>query len=138
MFLTQPDYFAFIKEVHLQQVIEANEAYKITCELIAQEEIASNLRERYDVDSIFAETGTDRNQLIVYYMVICTLHYLLMRVNLEAPKKYADAYAEVKVSLERISAGQMNPNLPRNVDADDVTVPPFVLGSNQDKITHSW
>lgn len=136
-FLTQPDYFTFIKEVALQQVIENNQNYVVTCEAAAQEEISMALSQRYDVDAIFSATGTARNPIIVSYMVCITLYLLMMRVNQELPPKYENWYNSVKATLLQIAEGTMNPNLPRLEDDDDEEVMGWVIGSN-DKTEDKW
>ncbi|CAN5428278.1 hypothetical protein BH09BAC1_BH09BAC1_27770 [soil metagenome] len=105
-FLLDTDYSTLIKDNVLMQVIEQNLSLLAVCENMAQQEVESYLRERYDMAHTFSRTGTDRNPLIVMYLIDVTLYHLHSRIaTMEMNETRSNRYLAAKDWLERASEG---------------------------------
>lgn len=112
-FLTPTDYGPQIKQDQLDIVLQGDATVLPLAELSAQEYIESFLRQRYDVAAIFDATGTDRNALIITYMVDVTLYTVHSRHGRVAmPEKRIDRYDQATAWLRAVAAGKISANLP--------------------------
>ena len=57
-FLRKSDYYNLIQQDKLDTVITSDESIRTSTEIAAEEEIKSYLRNRYDVDLVFAQAHT--------------------------------------------------------------------------------
>jgi hypothetical protein len=74
---------------------------------------------RYAVDSIFSATGNSRNAEVVMYMVDMVLYHLHSRINPgQVPELRKERYADALDWLNKVSAGDFLPDLPKVGDAD--------------------
>lgn len=118
-YLVDSDYTAQIRTEQLTQLIESTPANRTDAEAKAISQAKSRLRNRYDVDALFAKTGAERDPELVMYIVDMTLYHLHAR---QAPgqvpemrdKRYADALAW----LEKVAAGDFDPGFPPKGDDD--------------------
>lgn len=131
-FLTNDDYNAQIRN-EVKAVLLQSDGSQALAEQMAEAEITSYLRPRgYNVATIFAATGTNRNAQIIMLMVDITLYHLHSNIVTRAmpstrQKRYDDAVSWLKM----VSKGQLEPELPR-LDADDEDATPTLkLGSNK-------
>jgi len=94
------------------------------------------LNNRYDVASIFAETGNDRHPVVLMYAVDISLYYLHRLLAWRyTPKFRTERYNEAKDWLMKISNLEINdPLLP--VVADDTTREYVHFGSNPRRANH--
>lgn len=118
-FLSSNDYRVFIKDATLTAVTEAGAAELGICENMAQEEIESYLRERYDMGAAFGKTGDDRYPLLVMYMIDITLYHLHSRIaGRQIPQTRIDRYNIAKDWLERAQAGKVTTGWDKKQDDD--------------------
>lgn len=111
-FITDADYKIFIKGTTLQAVTDAGEAEIGICENIAQAEITSYLRTRYNMAVEFAKAGNERFPLLVMYMVDITLYHLHSRIpGRQVPQTRIDRYNIAKDWLERAQAGTVTADM---------------------------
>lgn len=122
MFLTVDDYKTVCDTRTLDVITQSDAANRARAEVTAQEEVASYLRSRYDIDTAFAATGTSRNPYLVqitanialYYLV----HWLPQNLGLEARRElYDDAIAW----LTKVQKGAASPDLPLYTNSDGTT-----------------
>ncbi len=140
MFITVADYKPQIQDAILQSVLGGNISGNTTlasAELAAQSEMESYLRARYDVVNIFNKTGTDRNELIVMYMIDMVLYHLHSRIN---PNKVPDLRGiryEAAISwLKSVAKGEISPDLPLLEDTEGNTINIIAYGSNPKRNLH--
>jgi phage gp36-like protein len=110
-FLTTQDYKSLIKDTTLLAVIESDTTNLGVAENMAQEEIESYLRERYDMAVAFSKSGTDRYPLLIMYMVDITLYHLHSRIaSRQVPEEREKRYNRAIDWLERAQAGRVTAN----------------------------
>lgn len=135
-FLTDTDFDKTIRSWILDQVTQFNQQSLDDAELAAIEEMSSYLRSRYDVATIFSQTGASRNPLVVMYlcdMVLFHLHSIISPNK--TPQLRADRYSLAIDWLKRVQALNANPDLP--VPPPPSTQKDYVLfGSNPKRSNH--
>jgi phage gp36-like protein len=137
-FLTRDDYRTLIKDQSLRQVIQDNEAVLGEAEQMAQAEMESYLNQRFDVAVEFAKTDTDRNPLLVMYMLDLVLYHLFTRITPRmVPETRGMRYENAINWLKRASDGRLSPNLTRKEDEDGDNTTRSRHGGNP-KVNHQW
>jgi hypothetical protein len=80
---------------------------------MAQAEISSALRGRYDIDAIFSATDMERSDEVIMWMLDIALYHmhakLSKRMGMDIRK---ERYDSVKSTLRQIARGQLMPDLP--------------------------
>ena len=113
MFLTDDDYNTLIEPGDLEVAQGSTPEGRERAERMAQEEISSALRSRYNVDAIFAATGDERNDEVIGWMLDIALYHmhakLSRRMGMETRK---ERYDSVKSTLSQIARGRLMPDLP--------------------------
>lgn len=118
-FLTDPDYLDQIKASQLTTLTDGVTSVRLTAEAAAEAQMRSRLAVRYAVDSIFSATGNSRNAEVVMYMVDMVLYHLHSRINPgQVPELRKERYADALDWLNKVSAGDFLPDLPKVGDAD--------------------
>jgi len=142
-FLTDDDYKSQITDGILARVIEDDNTLVPTEEQVAIELIGSYLSIRFDCDAIFAETGSNRNALIIMHMVNIVLFNLFTRV---VPKNIPEVrtirYQATLEWLSNVAKGELSPTLPLKQVIDPETGETvdeslFFLNSNK-KYAQGW
>ncbi|WP_443937083.1 phage protein Gp36 family protein [Pedobacter sp. MW01-1-1] len=131
-FLVETDYNSQIRN-EVKAVLLQGDGSQQLCEQMAEAEIASYLRARgYDIEVIFSATGAERNAQIIMLMVDITLYHLHSNIVTRAmPSMRKDRYDAAIDWLNRVSKGQLEPNLPRLSSDDQDATPTLKLGSNK-------
>ena len=130
-FLTETDYSVQVRN-EVKIIIAQQPGSQEMAELMAEAEITGYLRPRgYDVAAIFAATAAARNPLIIMYMIDIVLYHLYSNIATRAiPATRETRYNAAINWLEKVSKGQIEPQLPYlENDTDDAT-PAIKLGSN--------
>ncbi len=121
MFLRTQDYQTYIKGNVLTMVTQNTENIRTEAELAAQSQMESYLRNRYDVSQIFAlpqDTNgqpdyTQRNYLIVMYMIDITLYHIHARMaTQDVPEIREIRYNDALEWLKAVASMKVSPNLP--------------------------
>ena len=125
MFIDVSDY-VMIGEDSLKVAQQAAEANRTNADAIAIEEVSGFLRNRYDVDTIFAavktETVDPRNKQIV--MIVCDIalyHLVSSRPAKQGLEIRKERYDNAIKTLTAIQAGKLQPNLPTLTGPDGET-----------------
>lgn len=118
-FITAADYKPYIRDTNLSRLIEDDTAILDDAESIAIATVRDALAPEYDVDDIFALTGTDRPKQVVRWCVVLSLYYLYERLPATLmPERVRDNYQEVGAWLKDIEDAKKPVNLPRKTKAD--------------------
>lgn len=138
-FLTQSDYTQIIQSDILGQVIQDDATVRQQGEQSAIEEMSSYLNTRYNVQSIFARTGSERNSLIVLLCMDITLYHIHARINpVMMPDIRKERYKSAIQWLKDVATGVINPtNLPALENAEGEAVVNNRYGSNPG-LTSQW
>lgn len=138
MILTESDYKVVIGENGYKAISQLDEWNVRNAEREAQEEMASYLRPRYDVEAVFSNER--RNPAIVMYLVDIALYHLSaslpQKMGMEIRK---ERYERAIKWLEGVQAGKIVPDLPLPLDEDGNTlaVRSVTFKSNK-KLKHEW
>lgn len=141
-FLTQDDYSPLIKDVVLAQVMDNDMSIVTDAERFAQSQIESYLNQRFDVASIFSQTGVSRDQSILMYMIDITLYHIHARINpSRIPEIRVKRYDDAIKWMEMVSTGKLTPALPTKIDPNtgeaDTKLNTSRFGSNE-KFNHRF
>lgn len=123
-FLTDTDYNTQIRTEILAAITQDQmETLLPAAELATMEEAEGYLAQRYDMATVWATTGTQRNPLLVMYMVDMTLYHIYSLIpNRQTPQKRETRYLAAKDYFERAAAGKVTLNLPRIVDRAKIPI----------------
>jgi phage gp36-like protein len=109
-FLVKADFNTAIQENILDEIVEFDDTL---IDVVIRSTVAfiqGYLNSRYDTAAIFAETGADRNPIILMYAIDIALHDLHARIN---PRKIPDhrkeRYKAAKEWLMDVSEAVINP-----------------------------
>ena len=115
IFLSVDDFSKVIKDDILDRIINSDQTLLDDAELAVVKEMQSYINHRYDGATIFAQTGSDRNPLIVMYAVDMLLYHIHSRLN---PRQISDVrrdrYDAALQFLRAIASGELSPDLPKS------------------------
>ena len=129
-FLIIQDYKAQIKLYDLDDLDDFDDTSRQTAELMAQSEMESYLRDRYNVATIFSQAGTNRSPDILMRMIDLTLYHLFAATPREMPEIRKNRYEGAIKWLDAVRKGDLNPNLPANTDTRGNKLQDSVFRSN--------
>lgn len=132
-YITSDDYSPYIRDSRLTQLIDATPGLLDEVEGTAIAVVADALYSRYDTDTIFAATGTDRHPQVVRWVLVIALYYLHERLpDRLIPERVVKNYDDVMRYLTDIEDGKKSTNLPL-LDPPDgyAQVSKFRWGSRQ-------
>lgn len=137
-FINEDDYKLQIRDFDLDDLTDYTTDIRLKSELVAQAEMESYLKDRYNVGIVFGQTADDRNPLVVMYMIDISLYHIFSALpGRMMPQLRDDRYRAAKKWLDMVREGDLNPGLPANTDKDgDKTIDSF-FGSNF-KNGYSW
>jgi hypothetical protein len=128
-FLTEDDFTAYQVRAEVLSVLTISGTTLDAAQLTAQEQMSAYLRARYDVVSIFATTGADRNPLVVMYMIDMILYHLHSNTpNRVMPKAREDRFNAAIAWLTGVNQDTLIPDLP--VLATNTPDPVYRFGSD--------
>jgi len=120
MFITTDDFKQLIDSDDLDIVSNSEEEKINSCIATAIEEMEGYLRTRYNVASIFSETGDDRNKIVLTYCIDITLYHMHTAIAMrQMPEVRQIRYDRAIKWLEQVQKGLINPNLPALVGSDN-------------------
>jgi phage gp36-like protein len=119
-FLTDADYTDQIKDTVLATITESTSAIRTACEQKAEAQMRSRLAVRYDVATIFAASGSNRNAEIIMYYVDMVLYHLHSRINPgQVPELRKERYGDALTWLDKMASGDYAADLPLIGDEDE-------------------
>ncbi len=113
MFITKDDLYRAIRQEELEQITRGDDTMIQYAIDVAQKEIRSYLADRYDVDTIFAQTGQLRHTLLLNFAVDIAI-YILVAVALPG-QSLEDRRARYKRAidwLKQVRIGSIPTDLP--------------------------
>lgn len=135
-FLTEQDYKPQIRNWILNVVTQNDPMARQQAELAAQVEMESYLRSRYKVEEIFNKQGTERNYLLVMYLVDMAIYHLHSNISPEnIPELRYVRYKAAIEWLNKVATDKISPDLPETTGGTDKDGNPdstgFEYGSNE-------
>lgn len=129
-FIKREDYSVVLDERELL-VIDQHPADFKQAEKIAIEETASYLRNRYDMDKVFANTN-DRNPMLVAVIVNISIWYLIHRLpEMMGYERRQILYDEAISWLKLVQSGKVSPLLDKYTDNKENNNKSVVWGSQK-------
>lgn len=119
-FITQDDYRSKIKLELLNQIIEDEPDTLTDAEASALAVIENRLFQRYDMDTVLAQEGDDRNKAVLLWAVNLTLYYVHDRIDDDlVPDRVVKNYDDTVEELLKIYSGELSANLPILTEPDE-------------------
>lgn len=138
MFITKEEIKTHLYDYQIDQITDDDDTIVASAIDTAVAEVKSYLANRYDVATIFAQTGTDRSALIVEHVKVCAVYHLLLLSNVDAIyERYEKAYDRTIEFLKKVADGLLSPDLPYLQTDTGTPVGTIQLKSNP-KFTHSF
>lgn len=121
MFLTVEDYRSVCDTYEFEQITE-DQATRMAAEAAALEEISSYLRARYDMDRVFAASGTCRNPMVVQCAVNISLWLMVHRLPQNMGHERRECLYNDSIKwLRDVQASKASPDLPVYVSEEGET-----------------
>lgn len=132
MFITEFDYRPVIGDAALKVFYQMDTQIRQNAERIAIEEVSGYLRPRYDCDTIFSKTGSERDPHLV--MIVCDV--ALYHMNASTPGRgngevRKERYERAIGWLEGVQSGKIVANLPLATDERGESSTPVHWGSEK-------
>jgi phage gp36-like protein len=127
-YITRDDFHQIIRDVFVDAIIDEDDTIFLQAVESAVSQVRSYLFGRYDVDTIFAQTGTNRHSYLVRIVCYVTRYILNDRIPkrdtgaaTKAEKDYTDSIAYLKLVMK----GDVEMELPRKPNADTTPITQF-------------
>jgi phage gp36-like protein len=134
-FLTIDDYKAKVKDDVMVILTRNDESVRTIAEGYAQAEMEGYLSARYDTTAIFNATGSDRDPIVILYMVEIALYHLFDAIsNRKIPPKIETRYHKATEWLMKVQEGDINP--PRLPVPTDNSKDFIRFGNNKKRNSH--
>lgn len=119
-------------------VISRGDETIMTAAIDAATQEAKSYLGAYDTEKIFAQTGTDRNALLLIFIKdIATWHFLILCNAGHELQLREDRYDRAIAWLKAVQKGEISPDLPVKEDEDGKpTIGMILFGSNPKKNQH--
>jgi phage gp36-like protein len=123
-FISKEDYQYQIRTYKLDQILEVGDEDDYTILNAAENEalgmIEKHLADKYDIPTVFAQSGSNRNAVIMRWAKVLVMYYIYERIPDEmVPERIVANYKEVMLQLKRIEDGAAGvPGLPPKVVTD--------------------
>lgn len=118
MFLTVDDYKSVCDSFEFEQIAH-DPATRAVAETAAMEQIASYLRNRYDIDRAFAAEGAGRNPMLVQCAVNISLWLMVHRQPQNMGHERREClYNDAVKWLRDVQASKASPDLPLYMSPD--------------------
>ncbi|WP_434575516.1 phage protein Gp36 family protein [Riemerella anatipestifer] len=119
-YLTEQDYKPQIRNWILNVVTQNDPGAREQAELAAQVEMESYLRSRYKVREIFNKQGTERNYLLVMYLVDMAIYHLHSNISPDnIPEIRYVRYKSAIDWLHKVATEKLSPDLPEIDGGED-------------------
>ena len=137
MFVTIEELKTHLFDYQVDQITNNDDTIVTSAIDTAVAEVKSYLANRYDVATIFAQSGTNRSALIVDHVKVCAVYHLLLLCNVDAIyERYEKAYDRSIDFLHKVADGLLSPDLPYLQTDTGSPAGTIQLHSNK-KFTHS-
>ncbi|MBV6442744.1 MAG: hypothetical protein EPGJADBJ_04468 [Saprospiraceae bacterium] len=128
-FLTKDDLNLSVLTEELDEITRADDALVTQAALAAVSEMRQWLYDTFDVDTVFAQTGTSRHPLLVQYGADLAIYYIVARG--QAGQDFEDRksrYDRAIAWLKSAAKTELYADLPRRTETSQTHI---TYGSNQ-------
>ncbi|MDR2361582.1 MAG: DUF1320 domain-containing protein [Prevotellaceae bacterium] len=122
MYITTDELKTALYSYQASEITEADDDILLMNIAAAEAEVRSYLAALYDVNAIFAATGTDRNPLLMELTKNIAVWYIVRLSNVDLIYQHAKERYDAAIEwLNRVADGKLSPELPAAPVADDPT-----------------
>ena len=130
------DLLASIRDYKIQEILEDTDPENNANLQAAMDEAESIVKDflyaRYNTESIFSQTGSDRSNTVLGWLRAITLYKLYERIPDELlPERIVLNYEETMKIVGYVSEGRRDINLPRRVTTEGVKTTKFRGGGDK-------
>lgn len=124
-FISKTDYKYQIRTYRLDQILESADEDEDSILNAAEEEalgmIEKHLADKYDMVTVFAQSGSARNKVILRWAKVLVMYYIYERIPDEmVPERIVANYKEAMLMLKRVEDGDSGvPGLPPKTVTDE-------------------
>lgn len=130
-YLSRADYMMTARSEHLDQITDGDNTLLDAAEKTAIAFVRDALHSRYDVDYIFARTGTARHRQVVRWVTTLSLYYLYERIEDSlVPETIIANYEQTLDDLRAIADGKRSTELPSKPATSTANTTKFRWGSD--------
>lgn len=132
-FIEQTDYLPQIRQYNLEDLIDDDSTILDEAEETAIQIVKDHLYQFYDVDDIFAQTGTARHRTVLQWCINIVLYLTFQRVaDVMQPDSVTRNYNDTMAWLRRIAGGEQGiQGLPEITDPEGNPTTVFQWGSEK-------
>jgi len=113
-FLTETDFESNINKVILYQLIDNDLSKLETVEKRAIDHVISKLSDRYDILSELDNTGEERSENLIRYLLAIAVYTLYNAIpDSDIPERVRNNYTDTLKEMSNIAAGKESTNLKR-------------------------
>lgn len=107
------DFSTLIADELMLAITDETEQIQLDAIQMAEAEAKGYLRRRFDVDTVFAQTGDDRNKALLMTVIDMVVYHIYARVNPRAISEIrAERYENAKKTLSMLDSGKIDFELP--------------------------
>ncbi len=119
-FIDKSDLTRYVDENIIDQLTDSTDSIVDDAILDAEDRIREKISPRYDLDTEFAKTGSDRTRSLMKHCINISIYYLFERVNIDAISEgRVIAYNEAETWLNDIYMGKLNVTMATNDDENE-------------------
>jgi hypothetical protein len=134
-FITKPDYYVGKRQAVIDQLTDDNDSILDTAEEDAIDLVKKKLH-HYDVEAIFSQTDGDRDKTVLRWCKYIVLYFIYERADDSfIPESVIKNYDDTMESLDKISQGREQIDLPRLEDSESVPSTKFQYGGRTPRST---
>lgn len=134
-FLIKSDYYTGKRQQVIDQITDDDDTLLDQVEEDAINIVKTKLH-HYDTETLFAQTGNDRDRTVLRWCKNLALYFIYERTDdAFVPDSVVKNYDDTMEQLDRLSNGREYLDLPRNVDADSVATSKFRSGGSTPRST---
>lgn len=138
MFITKEEIKTHLYDYQVDQITDNDDTIVVSAIDTAVAEVKAYLANRYDVETIFSKTGSERSALVVEHVKVCAVYHLLLLCNVDAIyERYEQAYDRTIAFLKQVADGLLSPDLPYLQTSNGQPTGTIQLKSNK-KFIHSF
>ena len=131
-FLTDDDFTTKISEDIKDQITGSDDTVAETAETSAKAVIEDAFFNRFDMEAEFAETGADRHDNLIRWMLNLTVYFLYARIpDNQIPERVVKDYDDTMKEIALIEQGKRNTSLTKLIREDGDKETNFRWGSNE-------
>ncbi|BAQ92536.1 putative Head-Tail Connector Protein [uncultured Mediterranean phage uvMED] len=119
-FLVKADLYNYLDQSTIDQITDNTDSYVEEAILCAEDRIKEKISPRYDLQTEFAKTGTDRNRSLLKHCANLAIYYLFQRLYTDViPEGRVEGMDMAESWLDEAYEGKIQLSLATNDEASE-------------------